>query len=79
VGFYSFVFAIAEIKKGLHRVFPNFDLPIITARDDFAGISVEKDIVDGSFMPNELEGSDLRFEIPHFDDTISASGYDLFP
>ena len=79
MSFYCLVFAITEIKKELHRVFPNLDLPIITTRDDFAGISVEKDIVDWSFMSNELKGSDLWFEIPHFDDTIGASGYDLFP
>lgn len=67
------------IRKELHRVFPNFDFPVITTGDDFGRVGIEENVINGTFMSDKLEGPDLWFEIPDFYNTVGASGYDLFP
>jgi hypothetical protein len=58
-------------------VLPDFYLSIITTRDDFGGVSVKQHIIHWPFMPDEFKGSDLRLEVPHFDNSIGSSWDDL--
>ena len=67
------------IKMEIHWILPDSDLSIISARDDFWGISIKKHIVDLSLVTNKFEWSNLRFKVPDLDETISSSWYHLLP